>query len=243
MVDQILSTHPDVHGGGESSALDDTICEISDDENHKMEYPACLNKFTPQDIEKYSNAYLQKIVKGVDNATHIVDKNLFNYENLGLIAMLFPNAKIIHTKRHPLDTGLSCYLTGFSTGLSWTSNLEYIGKYYRDYIELMDYWHKTLPIPILDVQYEDIVADLEINVRHILEFCGLKWEDSCLEFYKSKRSVNTASILQVRQPVYKSSVQRWIPYAKYLQPLIFALGDLLKSDYDKIDSLGLKHGS
>jgi hypothetical protein len=106
----------------------------------------------------------------------------------------------------------------------------------------MEHWHKTLPIPILDVRYEDMVANPETNVRRILEFCSLEWEDTCLDFYKTNRSVNTASIWQVRQPVYKSSVQRWIPYANHLQPLILALGDLLESDYEKLESLGLKHG-
>ena len=168
-------------------------------------------------------------------------KNLFNYQILGLIAVLFPNARIIHSMRHPLDTCLSCYMTGF-TFTPWTHNLEYIGKYYRDYVDIMAHWRKVLPTPILDIHYEDLVMDTEKNAQSIIEFCGLEWEDKCLDFYKTKRGINTASIWQVRQPIYKSAVQRWVPYAKHLQPLILALGDLLEDDYAQIESLGLKHG-
>lgn len=242
LLDQILSAHSSVFSGGESSALGDTIDEIMDDKNNNIANPACLNELTQSEIEKYGNVYTQKIAYNAKNVTHIVDKNLFNHEFAGYIALLFPNAKIIHAKRHPLDTALSCYMTSFSAGLDWTNDLQYIGKYYRAYVELMDYWHKTLPIPILDMQYEDVVENPENQVRHLLQFCDLEWEEQCLDFYKSKRSVNTASIWQVRQPVYKSSVQRWVPYAKHLQPLILELGDLLEADYDKIESLGLKHG-
>ena len=134
-------------------------------------------------------------------------------------------------------------MTNFNFSESaWAHDMQFIGKYYRDYVVLLNHWHKNLPMPILDVQYEDIVMETEANARRIIDFCNLEWEDRCLEFHQSKRGVNTASTWQVRQPIYKSAMQRWVPYAKHLQPLILELGDLLEDDYAQIESLGLKHG-
>ena len=241
LIDQILSTHSKVHSVGESTAIPDIIDEISEKTTTKHKFPNCLQVLDKTEIDYYRNVYLEQTGNEAGDCTHVIDKNLFNYQILGLIAVLFPNARIIHSMRHPLDTCLSCYMTGF-TFTPWTHNLEYIGKYYRDYVDIMAHWRKVLPTPILDIHYEDLVMDTEKNAQSIIEFCGLEWEDKCLDFYKTKRGINTASIWQVRQPIYKSAVQRWVPYAKHLQPLILALGDLLEDDYAQIESLGLKHG-
>lgn len=243
LIDQILATHTKVHSAGESSAIHDVIDEIRSQTINPADFPGCVTNFNKKEIEHYREIYLKQTCSDAGDATHIIDKNLFNYLELGLITTLFPNAKIIHTFRHPLDTCLSCYMTGFTfTESSWTHDLEYIGKYYRDYVDLINHWHKVLPVKILDVRYEDMVEDTETNTRRVLDFCDLEWEDTCLDFYKSKRGVNTASFWQVRQPIYKTAMQRWVPYAKHLQPLILALGDILEDDYGKIESLGLNHG-
>jgi len=243
LIDQILSNHTKVHSAGESLAMPEIISAVSSHDQHKNQFPECLGNFKDEDFKNYKTAYLDKISRDVLDKTYYVDKNLFNYQYLGFIATIFKNARIINTLRNPLDTSFSCYLTGFNfTESFWTHNQEYIGKYYRDYVSIMEHWRSVLPIPILDVQYEDIVNDTESSVKRILDFCNLEWEENCLEFYKSKRSVTTASHWQVRQPIYKSAMQRWIPYAKYLQPLILALGDLIENDYELIESLGLKHG-
>ena len=166
---------------------------------------------------------------------------LFTYFYLGFVAVLFPKAKIIHSIRNPLDTSLSSYFTNFmskGSDMEWTSSLENIGFSYAKYIEIMKHWKKVLPIPILDVHYEDMVENFEDNARKIIDFCDLGWQSECLEFYKAKRSVQTASVSQVRQPVYKSSVSRWLPYAKHLSPLVEELGEMVKDDYDQLKKSG-----
>jgi len=243
LIDQILSSHTKVHSAEESPAISNILLEITSNKQNKKKYPECMLDLSKEDLIRYQSKYCEMVSNNATEKSHFVDKNLFNHYRLGFIATLFPNAKIINTIRHPLDTSFSCYLTGFNfTESTWTHSLEYIGKYYRDYMSIMEHWRSVLPTPILDVHYEDVVLDTETNARRILEFCGLEWEESCLEFYKSKRSVTTASHWQVRQPIYKSAMQRWIPYAKYLQPLILSLGDLVENDYELIESLGLKHG-
>lgn len=242
LIDQILSSHSKIDSVGESAEIANTIDDISAHTLQSPNFPDCLSNISQEQITQYANQYLDKIRRKAqaENALFVVDKMPFNFINLGLIAVLFPNAKIIHCMRHPLDICLSCYFTRFTFSQElWAHKLEYIGKYYRDYLDLMHHWHTVLPIPILDVQYENVVSDLEMNARRILDFCGLEWESGCLEFYKTKRSVVTASVVQVRQPIYSSSVERWVPYAKYLQPLVTALGDVLKDDAPRLQEQGL----
>jgi len=140
---------------------------------------------------------------------------------------MLPNAKIIHVIRNPVDTCLSCFTKLSSRGLDQSYDLSELGQYYAGYARLMDHWREVLPAgAFLDVQYEDIVADQETQARRMIDFCGLEWNDACINFHKLKRSVNTASVTQVRKPIYKSSVERWRAYEKYLGPLLDALGDL-----------------
>ncbi len=147
-----------------------------------------------------------------------------NFQYLWLIALLFPRAKIIHCQRNPIDTCLSCFFKSFTEGYGFKNDLRTLGLYYRLYQRLMEHWHSVLPVPILDVQYEDMVNNQGQVSRRIVEFCGLGWDESCLEFYKNKRPVQTASFLQVRRGIYKTSVGRWKKYEKYLTPLLNILG-------------------
>lgn len=239
LIDQILSSHSRVKSVGESMEIREIVSEISE-QNPTINYPDCLCNISETELDEYRNQYLSATKREAGDAEYIVDKMPFNFNFLGLIVRMFPNAKFIHSMRHPLDICLSCYMTGFAmTDETWAHNLQYIGQFYREYHNLMAHWHKVLPTSILDVKYEDLVNDVENNIRRILDFCGLEWEPGCLEFYNAKRSVITASVTQVRQPIYKSSVARWVPYAKHLQPLITALGDILKDDTPRLQELGL----
>ena len=147
----------------------------------------------------------------------------FDFWHLGLISLLFPNAKIIHTMRDSRDVCLSIYFQRMSLNMTFTTDLQELGEYYLIYDNLMQYWHKTLDIPVLDIQYEQLVDHQESTTRQLLDFCGLEWNDSCLEFYKNKRDVNTPSYDQVRQPLYKKSVARWKHYESSLEPLFKVL--------------------
>jgi len=161
------------------------------------------------------------------DARRITDKMPANFLALGLIHLMLPNAKIIHVRRNPADTCLSCFTTLFNHGQPHTYDLAELGRYYVDYTRLMEHWRKVLPDgAFLEVQYEDIVADQEMQARRLIEYCGLGWNDACIDFHRNLRAVHTASMAQVRQPIYRSSVERWRPYEKFLGPLFDALGDL-----------------
>ena len=142
-----------------------------------------------------------------------------NFERLGLINLLFPNARVIHCSRNPLDTCLSCYTIQLGLAHTYANDLTLLGHAYAQYHRLMAHWRTTLDIPMLEVVYEDVVADTETLARRIVEFVGLPWHDDCLRFYEAKRTVVTASVDQVRQPIYTSSVNRWKRYDRHLNPL------------------------
>jgi hypothetical protein len=167
-------------------------------------------------------AYLQELSGGT--ALRVTDKLPGNYAFLGLIEMLFPNARIIHCRRDPLDNCLSCYFQNFATGHQYTCNLADLGSYHVQYQKTMAHLRNVISLPMLDVQYEELVGDLEGVSRSIIEFCGLEWDDRCLRFHENRRVVTTASYDQVRTPIYTRSVGRWRPYRDHLAPLIEALG-------------------
>ena len=154
----------------------------------------------------------------------ITDKLPGNFLNLWFIAVLFPKVKIVHCRRHPVDTCLSCYFTNFDRDLGYTYDLKTLGLYYRQYQRLMTHWHQVLPAPVLDVQYEELVENQVAVSRKMVKFCGVEWDDHCLEFYKNDRPVETASGVQVRRKIYSTAVGRWKNYENRLTPLIEALG-------------------
>jgi hypothetical protein len=147
-----------------------------------------------------------------------------NFKYVGLIHLALPNARIIHVCRDPMDTCFSCFSLLFSGNQSFAYDLGELARYYRGYAALMDHWRSVLPQGVMiEVRYEDLVADLDGRARTIVDHCGLPWEEACLAFHKTERPVRTASSVQVREPVYRTSVGRWHPYEKFLQPLIEAL--------------------
>ena len=158
-------------------------------------------------------------------AERITDKMLGNSRLVGLIYLALPNARIIHARRNPLDNCLSCFSTLFAAGHHYSYELGELGRYWCAQDALMQYWRTVLPVGVmLTVDYEALVDDLETHARRIIAHCGLEWTDACLDFHKTERAVYTASVVQVRQPIYRSSVGRWKPYQALLQPLFDGLG-------------------
>lgn len=222
LVEQILSSHPSVYSVGEYMGIPDIANTICNEYESINPYPFCLKDIHQVDINSFAKSYLKGVAKKESKGESIViDKMPDNYKNLGLIQLLFPKVKVIHCVREPMDTCLSCYTN--KMGYPYSYDLTNLGRHYRLYERLMQHWKNVLSISILDVHYEDMVEDPERISRSIIEFCGLKWSNRCLEFHKSGRSVVTSSAYQVRQPVYKRSVARWKYYEKHLQELRTAL--------------------
>jgi hypothetical protein len=187
------------------------------------EFPECASRLDASTAAALSEDYLGKLRQLGGQALRVVDKMPFNYLRLGLLAALFPRARFVHCRRNPLDTCLSCYFQDFSGAHSFTLDLADLGRFYREYQRLMTHWRAVLPVPVFDLRYEELTADLEGVSRRLLDFCGLPWDERCLRFNETRRIVRTSSALQVRQPVYRSSVGRWKRYEAYIQPLIEAL--------------------
>lgn len=212
LVEQIIASHPDVFAGGELTLLDAAVEKI-------FTQPGPISAA----VATLYEAGIQEIAPSA--AARVTDKMPLNYRYAGLIRMVFPRARMIHLRRDPLDTCWSCFSTSFTEGIPWTCNLAELGRYYRSYAKLMDHWREALPPgSMLEVQYEDLVADLETNARGIIAYCGLSWNDRCLTFHETKRIVRTASSSQVRKPLYSQSVGRSRAYGELLRPLADALG-------------------
>lgn len=225
LVEQILACHPDVTAAGELETMDYIEHFASRLAGRPGDYPECLRGASAADMTNLAKPYVEAITALAGGARFVTDKLPANYERLGLIEKLFPDARIIHTSRHPFDTCLSCYFQNFSNTHTYSSSLRLLGEVYRLYRWQMARWREILPLRILDVDYEVLVSDTERSVRGLLEFCDLTWDPRCLEFHKSKRYVNTASYDQVRQPIYRSSVGRWKHYESHLGELTDALSE------------------
>lgn len=225
LVEQIIASHPAVYGAGELPDLMEIATGVMAES--ELLFPNGVQALSPDRLATMGSLYAAGLQRRAPEAYRITDKMPANFLAVGLIHLMLPNAKIIHVRRNPLDTCWSCFTTVFNHGQHHTYDLAELGRYYADYARLMDHWRKVLPADaFLDVQYEDIVADQAAQARHLIEYCGLEWNDACLDFHQNKRAVRTASMTQVRQPIYKSSVERWRPYGKFLEPLFDALGEL-----------------
>ena len=217
LMEQILSCHSEVCARGETTDVADLTKKID-------YYPDGVRNLSPEKLDALADGYVRRLRALAPLASRFTDKMPGNYLYLGLINQVFPDARIINCRRDPRDICVSQYMLDFATGHYYSYNLETLAGAIKIYQDIMAYWHEVLPISILDVRYEDLIADPRSQVAKILDFCGLEWEEACLAFHASKRQVVTASYDQVRQPLYTKSVARWKNYEKYLEPVNRILG-------------------
>ncbi len=220
LVEQILTSHPIIHGAGELPL----ILEVAEsqkpfDANKAQSHASQFQDLSQQRVEQIAAQCLKDLSDINPLAAHIIDKMPGNFFRLGIIGLLFPQARIIHCKRDPIDTCLSCYQQNFKEGLVFTNDLEDLAHAYRDYLRLMDHWHQVLPEHLLDVEYESLITEPENQIQKLLSFCGVEWDSKVLDFHQQQRPVSTASLWQVRQPIYKSSIGRWKHYQEFLESL------------------------
>ncbi|MDI1301666.1 MAG: tetratricopeptide repeat protein [bacterium] len=226
LTEQIIASHPLVHGAGELHDLLEVACINRD--GTPGEYPFSVKGITPDELRMRGEKYVASVQARNPSARHITDKMPANFNCLGLIHLMLPNAKIIHVKRNPVDVCLSGFTRLFNRSQHQSYDLVEMARYYRSYEALMEHWRSVLPADAFyEVQYEELVADNENQARALIAWCGLEWNDACLESHKTERNVRTASVAQVRQPIYNSSVERWRKYEPYLGPLLETLGDLV----------------
>jgi tetratricopeptide (TPR) repeat protein len=223
LVEQILASHSRVFGAGEREDLSNALPGLKGPDG--LAFPEVVAAMTDADLCRFGSRYLDGITAAAPTADRIVDKMPSNFGLLGLIHLALPNARIIHARRDPVDTCVSCFAILFvGAGQSHTYDLGELGRYYAAYAALMEHWRQVLPAGVmLDVHYEDVVDDLEGQGRRIISHCGLEWEEACLDFHRTQRPVQTASSVQVRQPIYRGSVGRWRRYGELLRPLLDAL--------------------
>jgi hypothetical protein len=222
LVEQIIASHPMAFGAGELGIMPD----LMEAGQAGYEFPTDARELDSNAWQKLGSAYTERLRALAPHAVRITDKLPMNFQMVGLIKLALPMARIVHVMRDPLDTCLSCFATPFEDGdLDFTCDLSELGRFYRGYGDLMDHWRAVLPSgAMLEVKYEDIVEDCEGEARKLIDYCGLEWNDRCPKFYETVRQVATASALQVRQPVYRTSIGRAMRYAQWLKPLRDALG-------------------
>lgn len=224
LTEQIIASHPDVYGAGE---LYDLMNLANwEGKNGSVLFPENISMMNRTQIKTLGENYVSGLCARAPHAKKITDKMPANFFQIGLIHLILPNAKIVHVKRHPLDTCISCFTRLFAHNQDATYDLYELGRFYKNYFDLMNYWRGILPAgSFYELEYESLVEDTEVQAKALIEYCELKWNDACLSFYEHKRNIRTASVTQVRQPIYKSSVHRWKKYEKFLGPLIEGLGD------------------
>ena len=228
LLEQILASHSQVEGTHELSDLARVVKEIPVRLKTRQHYPDALSGADAAFFAELGQAYLDRTQKYRSGNPYFTDKNPNNFINVGLAHLALPGAVFINARRHPLDSCLGSFKQLFAKGQAFSYDLVDIGEYYLQYERLMEHWYKVLPGKLLDVRYEDVVDDLEMQVRRILQHCGLPFEEQCLRFYETDRAVKTASSEQVRQPIYSSSVNLWRNYEWQLEPLIEVLELILR---------------
>ena len=229
LLEQILSSHSQVDGTQELPNILSAVHQLRsrNKDFDRLNYPRAILDLSPGELRDFGRAYIEDTRTHRKEAPFFIDKMPNNFRHIGLIKRILPNAKIIDARRHPLSCTFSCFKQLFAEGQEFSYHLEDLGHYYRDYVGLMNFWHQCLPNEILHVQYEDVVDDLETQVRRILAHCNLPFEEACLNFWETERAVKTPSSEQVRQPIFKSGVENWQDFEVHLNPLKQALGKTL----------------
>jgi tetratricopeptide (TPR) repeat protein len=229
LLEQILSSHSQVDGTMELANIIGLAHHLNGRQmvQDTPRYPGILNKISADDLTKMGELYIEETQHHRQGAMFFIDKMPNNFRHIALIHLILPNAKIIDARRDPMSCCFSGFKQLFGEGQQFSYDLADIGHYYRRYVEIMDHWDKALPGKILRVQYEDVVADLETQVRRILDYCGLPFEQACIDFHSNKRAVRTPSSEQVRQPIYQSGLEQWRNYESHLGPLKKALSQAI----------------
>ncbi len=226
LLEQILASHSKVEGTMELADIPRMVLELQgrEPDNENPRYPRVLEELKPEDLLRLGRKYVDDTRIYRTDRPYFIDKMPNNFRHLGLIHLILPDAKIIDARRNAMACCFSNFKQLFAAGQEFTYSLEDIGRYYRTYVELMAHWDSVLPGRVLRVEHEDVVEDLEANVRRILDFCGLEFEPQCVEFYKTERSIRTASSEQVRRPIFKEGIDQWRNFAPWLAPLKEVLG-------------------
>jgi hypothetical protein len=211
-----------IHGAGEIEAFPATNHSIAQQLKYAKPAPECMSLIDQKMAEEYSSLYLQELSHHSPGAERITDKQPGNFVRIGLIKTLFPDARIIHCQRNPLDNCISLFFHCFKP-LKASFELTELAQYYRDYQRLMSHWQTIFPGEILTVRYEELVVDQERVSRQLIDYLGLEWDEKCIDFHNNQRNVMSPSNIQVRQPMYKSSMNKWKNFEKHIQPLINVL--------------------
>jgi tetratricopeptide (TPR) repeat protein len=218
LLEQILASHSQVDGTSELREMISIARRLGGKRNRDDEslYPGKLWDLTESDCRELGEEYMERTRVQREGAPFFIDKMPNNFQHVALISMILPNAKIIDSRRHPMATCFSGFKQLFAEGQTFTYSQTDIGRYFRDYVELMDHWDKVLPGKVLCVKYENLIADTESEVRRMLDYCGLPFEAQCLAFHNTKRAIRTASSEQVRQPIYTGAVEQWRSFESHL---------------------------
>lgn len=224
LAEQILDTHSAVFGAGELSIINQLTQQLSPTACDQTPFPECIPNLNQVGLEQAAQSYMEVVAPYFDKAQTVTDKMPLNFQFLGFIQQLFPQARIIHCVRDPRDTCLSCFFQDFDARLPFTNNLEHLRQYYLQYQDLMKHWESNCTLPMLTLSYESLIQNPEPQIRTMLDFCDLAWEPECMAFHNNKRFVKTASHAQVTKPIYKDSLARWEKYRDFLSPEFIALG-------------------
>jgi tetratricopeptide (TPR) repeat protein len=221
LLEQVLASHPLVHGAGETGDIASVSAEL---------LPLIRGgTMTEKALDDHANRYLARLESLAGGAARVTDKTVNSFMDLGLIQLLFPKARIIHCVRNPLDTCLSCYFSKLSGSHPYSYNLDDLAAFYLQYHRIMQHWKRVLDLKFMEIRYEELVRDLEAGAKSMIDFLGLDWDPACLEFHKAQRQVTTISYDQVRKPIYTSSLNRWTHYAAHIEELRQALEGLTES--------------
>ncbi len=226
LIEQILASHSMVDGTSELQDLGQLATSLNK-RSGGLKYPEIVRILEDDDFFQLGQSYINSTMRHRQGAPFFTDKMPNNFPTIGFLSLILPNAKIINTRKNPIDNCLGCFKQHFAKGQAFTYDLNELGEFYLDYVRLMDHWHEVLPGKILNVVYEDFVSDQEAQTRRLLDFCGLPFEDSCLKFHETDRAIRTASSEQVRQPIHSKSINYWKNYEAHLQDLIKVLQPVL----------------
>ena len=244
LLEQVLASHSRVFGAGELRLTRDLFEKLGSGGGLVSEEQAmdALEVLDADGVRRLADSQLEQLNAINAGADRITDKMPDNYMYLGFLALLFPKARFLHCRRDLRDVAVSCWITQFRS-IPWANDPEHLVSRFARYQRLMDHWQRVLPVPVLDVDYEDMVEDLDTVAHRILDFCGLDWEPACLEFHRTRRPVRTASLTQVRQPIYRRSLARWRNYEKSLQPLFTRLGFAAEATSSQVEELPAEVGA